>query len=88
MTSPKVTEFQQANNGVLPAYAWPGGYPIVYYCEDAAEVCPTCAQLVVTTAEQWSFEIIDYDVYWEGETIHCSHCNKPIESAYGPVEGE
>ena len=27
----------------LIAYAWPGGYPVVYYDRNCAELCPDCA---------------------------------------------
>jgi hypothetical protein len=27
----------------LAAFAFPGGYPIIYYCDDGATLCPSCA---------------------------------------------
>src|SRR5689334_3778894 len=27
----------------LEAYAWPGGYPLIYLCRDGEIVCPACA---------------------------------------------
>lgn len=32
----------------------------------------------------WRFE--GSQVYWEGPTIDCAHCNEPIESEYGDPE--
>jgi len=31
------------HNRNLPAYAWPGGYPIVYYDNDGSPLCASCA---------------------------------------------
>lgn len=32
------------SDGELIAYAWPGGYQVVYYTKDGSELCPECAQ--------------------------------------------
>ena len=80
----------------LQAYAWPGGYPIVYYAGDMADICPECAN-GGNDAEfqnpkyqddaQWI--LIECDIYWEGPDRFCAHCNRTIESAYGdPGEEE
>jgi hypothetical protein len=65
-------------NGKLPAYAWPGGYPITYLTRDGLEICPNCAN-----QEETSDPVTDGDVYWEGPTITCDDCGREIESAYG-----
>lgn len=72
---------EEIENGKLPAYAWPGGYPIYYYTDDGSMFCPDCAQdgEEVTTGE----------VYWEGPAIECDgYCGKMLESAYGDPEEE
>jgi hypothetical protein len=38
----KLSEIRQSD-GKLPAYAWPGGYPIVYMARDNGILCPRCA---------------------------------------------
>lgn len=68
----------------LPAYAWPGGYPFVYYDKDGEILCPKCAN----NADWNDAEIIGYDVYEEGPVIQCANCNDDIESAYGDPEQE
>lgn len=71
-------------DGTLPAYAWPGGYPIVYYTESAATVCPKCANDPDTSGP-----VADAEVYWEGPPIVCEDQGETIESAYGdPDEPE
>ena len=34
---------QSDEHGKLPAYAWPGGYPLYYLCADGGILCPQCA---------------------------------------------
>lgn len=76
-------------DGTLPAYAWPGGYQIVYYTADGGTLCPACAngQNGSEASEakdadpQW--RLIACDLYQEGPTIQCDHCQADIESDYG-----
>lgn len=61
------------------AFAWPGGYPIVYVTQYNDFLCPRC----VTKAGQDT--TVDCFVHWEGEAISCEECNRMIDSAYGEV---
>ena len=63
-----------------PAYAWPGGYPIVYYTSSGDVLCPTCA---ATDDEQTTG-----DIFYEGPPEHCCNCNSEIASAYGDPAAE
>lgn len=76
--------------GELPAYAWPGGYPIIYLTADGGTLCPACAngengseatEDPIQDDRQWL--IVASDVHWEGSPEICDHCNAEIESAYG-----
>lgn len=68
----------------LPAYAWPGGYPITYLTSDGATVCADCAN-----DEDVSDDIVAGDIFYEGPAEECAGCGKIIESAYGdPDESE
>ena len=74
------------SDGKLPAYSWPGLYPLYYITEDLGHLCAACANGangsdadVNSTDPQW--KIIDSDVNFEQEDT-CAHCNKPIEMAY------
>ena len=76
--------------GKLIAYAWPGGYPIFYPAKDGGMICPDCANgkngsEATEDPRQWSSQwlLVGSDVYWEGPTEQCAHCNGEIESAYG-----
>ena len=86
------------NDGTLPAYAWPGGYPIFYVTDDGACLCPACANgengsLASENANEedgahcgWQLE--GYIVHYEGPAETCAHCDRLIESAYGDPETE
>ena len=84
----------RGDDGKLPAYAWPGGYPIVYYAGDCEPLCPACANgengsEAGTDPEldpQWRLE--GGEVYWEGAPMQCAHCNAVLASAYGDPEAD
>ena len=82
------------DDGKLPAYAWPGGYPIYYLCADGGVLCPHCANREngseasenTDTPNDW--RMIAADVHWEGLPLVCDHCGTKIESAYGDPENQ
>lgn len=84
----------EVNREPLPAFAWPGGYPLVYVFADGGCMCPDCVNANVTEVDAanrgeplrnshggWAVDSVE--VHWEGEPLHCDHCGKEIESAYG-----
>lgn len=61
-------------------YAWPGGYPIGYLCDDGEYICAKCVNdptnpvHVGGEADGWRIE--GYDVLEDtSEAIECAHCN-------------
>lgn len=77
-----------ADGEQLPAYAWPGGYPIYYLCADGGTLCPKCANgNDVATLDAPDWNVTGYGIHWEGEPITCDGCNAQIASAYG-IPGE
>lgn len=82
---------ERDSSGKLPAFAWPGGYPIIYVMDDEEVLCPDCANDPSNPvhegglADGWRIE--GSCVHWEGEPLICAHCNGPVESAYGVPEG-
>ena len=90
---------ESTSDGTLPAYVWPGGYPMVYFTRDGLAVCPKCANEPDT-----SDPVANGDVYWEGPALRCedgSQCGSlsdggpspswsagVIESAYGDPDAE
>lgn len=73
--------FRDNNDGKLPAYAWPGGYTIIYWDKHGSTFCADCAN-----QDDCSEPIVDGDIYYEGPVILCDGCNCEIESAYGNPE--
>jgi len=73
---------ERDENGKLPAYVWPGGYPIYYLDNENNVLCPICAN-----KEGMSTEPIAFDVNWEDVSLYCDDCSKRIESAYAEEEG-
>ncbi len=86
----QLSKLQADNNGKLPAYAWPGGYPIFYMTADDAVICPACAnggngsecQNPECSGDP-TWKLVAHDIHWEGEPLTCGHCNAQIDSAYG-----
>ena len=66
------------DDGKLPAFAWPGGYPMFYLDGDNNVLCPDDAN----NNDEFNEPLIDYDVNWEDPALFCDHCSQRIESAY------
>lgn len=68
----------------LPAYAWPGGYPMYYLTNENAVLCPQHASV---EADYNDDTIIAVGINYEDTDLWCEHSHK-IESAYGEDELE
>jgi hypothetical protein len=69
-------------NGNLPAYAWPGGYPIYYLAKDNGVLCPKCANEYTPERDNPDqLAPVAYDINWEDSQLFCENCNTRIESA-------
>lgn len=74
--------------GEFDAYAWPGGYPIYYICEDGEALCPKCCnenKELIAEAEEYldrQWQIVGRDINYEDPDLYCAHCCERIESAY------
>lgn len=87
----------EVNREPLPAFAWPGGYPLFYVFLDGGCICPKCVNDNIGVIDEairdgnrvhssgcggWAIDGVD--THYEGEPLHCDHCNAEIQSAYGP----
>lgn len=76
-------------DGLLPSFAWPGGYAIRYAMADGAELCAACAngendsRASCRPSEDEQWRIVAGYVVWEGPAEHCAHCGEPMETEYG-----
>ena len=52
-----------------------GGYPLIYFTDDACTLCGNCAG-----------DDDEAHIHYEGDPIHCDECNETTESAYGIPE--
>jgi len=77
----------KSDDGTYLAYAWPGGYPIVYVMDDAEVLCADCmndpSNPIHGGGEADGWRLDGYQIHWEGAPEVCAHCNKEIPSAYG-----
>lgn len=78
MATTKKIEALRMDNGQLPAFAWPGGYPLYYVAADGDVFCPDCASPI----DAGDVPIVDYDANWEDPELFCAGCGGRIESAY------
>jgi hypothetical protein len=77
---------ERLSNGKFPAYAWPGGYPIIYVTTDGSVLCADCATEDMAEGDG-TLSVAGADVHYEGPSEFCADCNVEIESAYGdPTE--
>jgi hypothetical protein len=84
MSIEKINQILEKNGGELPSFAWPGGYPLMYFDIEGEVMCAECAtESLLDKEELPNFKPVDYNIYWEGPPIYCSECNAEIESAYG-----
>ena len=84
----------EVNREPLPAYAWPGGYPLVYIFNDGGCCCADCANDNIDLIDsdmkgnhRWNshggWALGGCDTHLEGEPMSCVLCGAVIESAYG-----
>lgn len=79
---------ERDHNGQLPAFAWPGGYPILYLDSADEILCAKCATKALDDAEaDERARPVAYFVHYEGSSEFCADCNVETESSYGdPAE--
>ena len=81
---------ERDDEGRLPGFAWPGGYPFFYITQDNGALCRFCAnggrgseattEATEDADPQWL--IVASDINYEDPVLLCDHCQRRIESAY------
>jgi hypothetical protein len=66
---------------MFPAYAWPGGYPLFYFDNEGAILCPKCAREFAHQVRTDKGKPLA-DINWEDPKLYCDECGKRIETAY------
>jgi hypothetical protein len=81
------SEFREAlKNG---PFAWPGGYPLFFVCDDgealsfdaAREHAQTICGAIRTQARD-GWRVVAAEINWEDESLCCAHTGQLIECAY------
>ena len=70
-------------------YAWPGGYPVYFVCEDgdalsfkaAEENAELIRDDIISGFGSWV--LIGTSINWEDGFLFCSHTGEQIQFAYG-----
>jgi hypothetical protein len=66
----------------LEAYAWPGGYPIIYLDGYGCVLCPDCGNINLSAENENDRPVAGF-IHYEGPPECCDCCSTIIESAYG-----
>jgi hypothetical protein len=71
-------------------YAWPGGYPLYFICDDGAalsfdSVKDNLAQVICAIRHglRDGWRVIGCEINYEDNELTCEHSGKPIPAAYG-----
>jgi len=82
-----ISEFRSAVR--TGPYAWPGGYPLYFVCDDGGSLCCRCANkerrnilesIAHHARDGW--RVVGMDINYEDNMLYCDHCSDRIESAY------
>ena len=76
----KTLSSEQRSDGLLPSYAFPGGYPVYYQTEDGDSICPDCANEAKDGEEEM---VVDFHINEEDDELRCDICDRLIPSAWG-----
>ena len=83
--SPEIRKLLEDNDGKLPAYAWPGGYPIIYLDHRNNVVCTDCAQAALEDPDTFEKDLpVTYSVVYEMHDTFvepCAECGQLIDAA-------
>lgn len=93
MHSTEISTLAAAKDIARAPYAWPGGYPKYLVTADGAALCANCTKSEFAQIARESFDRSNCGfraagsaINWEDSELHCEHCGKPIESAYGETQ--
>jgi hypothetical protein len=69
-----------------------GRYPVIAIMEDGETLCGDCCvkerDAILDAEPRSGWRIAGAEVYWEGPTLQCAHCNAALPSAYGDPDEE
>lgn len=81
-----ISDFRKA---IRQPYAWPGGYPCYFICDDGAPLSFVSARknrrLILESLRDMTndgWRVIGVEINWEDNELYCAHSDEKIESAY------
>lgn len=70
-------------------YAWPGGYPLFFLCDDGGTLCCKCVKKErrnilesIAHKQRDGWRVVGLDINYEDADLLCDHCGDTIEAAY------
>lgn len=83
-------------------YAWPGGYQMRFICSDGESMCFDCVahgsrrevlealNERIRDGKAWNadWDVMAFEVHWEGSAEICANCNRKIPNSYGDPDSE
>ena len=73
----------KTDNGQLPTFAWPGGYPMFYLDGQNSVMCAKCANESHSDPDEIdSFRPVEFGIHYEGGPLNCDNCSENIDPAY------
>jgi hypothetical protein len=64
-------------------FAWPGGYPTYFVCDDGAALCHDCVAKERRNKLRTGWRVVALDINYDDDSLYCEHCYVMIESAHG-----
>jgi hypothetical protein len=86
---PYIEDLKNQNEGSIPEFAWPGGYPMYYITSDGGVLSPKAVvenESLCSDPDDPQWHIIGHQINWEDENLTCDHTGDRIPSAYGEDE--
>jgi hypothetical protein len=84
-----IETLRKVRHAIRTGYAWPGGYQFQILMNDGCLMCTDCARdnyRLISYATRHdsrdSWAALGAEIYWEGPTENCAHCNREITPEY------
>ena len=75
----EILDNSRGADGQPPAYAFPGGYPILYDVGDTL-LCASC------THDEDPDDIVGFDISYDGENPSCDECGETVGDGWDDPE--
>ena len=80
----RIQRLREDNGGKLPLFAWPGGYPIIYWFEQdrwTFPLCGECAEEQLAGDDGGKLADIETGDHYEDD-MPCENCGRQLAAYY------